>query len=91
VVVCGFNRGDGLFVYATLLLMHKFSLILLFLLAIPFVADAQCSMCKAVAESANDGGFGAGLNYGIMYLMLFPYLIISGIAYRLYRAKKAAK
>jgi hypothetical protein len=48
-------------------------------------------MCKAVAETANDGGFGAGLNYGIMYLMLFPYLIISGIAYRLYRAKKAAK
>jgi phosphotransferase system glucose/maltose/N-acetylglucosamine-specific IIC component len=67
--------------------MRKLPLILLFLLAIPFVADAQCSMCKAVAESANDGGFGAGL----MYLMLFPYLIISGIAYRLYRAKKAAK
>ena len=71
--------------------MRKLFLILLFLLAIPFVSDAQCSMCKAVAESANDGGFGAGLNYGILYLMLFPYLIISGIAYRLYRAKKAAK
>ena len=32
---------------------------------------AQCSMCKAVAESADGGGFGAGLNYGILYLMIF--------------------
>jgi len=48
-------------------------------------------MCKAVAETANEGGFGAGLNYGILYLMIFPYLIISGIAYRMYRAKKASK
>jgi hypothetical protein len=55
----------------------------------PLMNFAQCSMCKAVAESANEGGFGAGLNYGILYLMLFPYLIIGGIAYRLYRARKA--
>jgi len=54
----------------------------------PFVNFAQCSMCKAVAESANGGGFGAGLNYGILYLMIFPYLIMGGIAYRLYRARK---
>jgi len=52
---------------------------------------AQCSMCKAVAETADGGGFGAGLNYGILYLMIFPYLIISGIAFKLYRAKKLSK
>ena len=55
----------------------------------PFMGFAQCSMCKAVAESANGGGFGPGLNYGILYLMIFPYLIIGGIAYKLYRARKA--
>ena len=59
-----------------------------FLMLMPFVNFAQCSMCKAVAESANGGGFGAGLNYGILYLMIFPYLIMGGIAYRLYRARK---
>jgi len=59
------------------------------LIIMPFTGLAQCSMCKAVAESANGGGFGAGLNYGILYLMIFPYLIIGGIAYRLYRARKA--
>jgi hypothetical protein len=63
--------------------------LIVFLMLMPLMNFAQCSMCKAVAESANGGGFGAGLNYGILYLMLFPYLIIGGIAYRLYRARKA--
>lgn len=61
----------------------------IFFFSLPLFSMAQCSMCKAVAESADGGGFGAGLNYGILYLMIFPYLIIGGIAYRLYRAKKA--
>ncbi len=68
--------------------MRKFYAALLLLVS-PLLSIAQCSMCKAVAESADGGGFGAGLNYGILYLMIFPYLIIGGIAYRLYRAKKA--
>lgn len=58
------------------------------LVLLPWSAEAQCSMCKAVAETADQGGFGAGLNYGILYLMVFPYLIIGGIAFKLYRAKK---
>ena len=68
--------------------MRRFPIVLLLLVS-PLLSVAQCSMCKAVAESADGGGFGAGLNYGILYLMIFPYLIIGGIAYRLYRAKKA--
>jgi hypothetical protein len=68
--------------------MRKFAVVLILLVS-PLLSVAQCSMCKAVAESADGGGFGAGLNYGILYLMIFPYLIIGGIAYRLYRAKKA--
>ena len=68
--------------------MRKFAAVLILVVS-PLLSVAQCSMCKAVAESADGGGFGAGLNYGILYLMIFPYLIIGGIAYRLYRAKKA--
>jgi hypothetical protein len=48
-------------------------------------------MCKAVAETADGGGFGAGLNYGIVYLMIFTYLIIGGISYKIYKNKKAYK
>jgi len=51
--------------------MQKLALLSLFLLSTT-VGFAQCSMCKAVAETADGGGFGAGLNYGIVYLMIFP-------------------
>lgn len=71
----------------------KFRALLLFaiLVFLPQMVEAQCSMCKAVAETANGGGMGTGINYGILYLMIFPYLIISGVAYRLYKARKATK
>ncbi|MEY2963176.1 MAG: hypothetical protein RL754_437 [Bacteroidota bacterium] len=69
----------------------KFLLLALAMIIVPEMASGQCSMCKAVAETANGGGIGTGINYGILYLMIFPYLIISAVAYRLYRARKAAK
>lgn len=39
---------------------------------------AQCSMCRATAESdLNTGGsIARGLNMGILYLMIIPYLIL---------------
>ena len=37
-------------------------------------AEAQCGMCKAVAESEN---VGAGLNLGIIYLMAAPYILFA--------------
>ena len=87
-----FDRSDGLFIHATLLLMKCTTLVFVsMLLLFPSLSFAQCSMCKAVAETANGGGFGAGLNYGILYLMIFPYLIIAGISYKLYRSKKLSK
>ena len=86
--ICQFYWSSRIYIYATVLLM-KFLSTTALLICIPLTSFAQCSMCKAVAESANGGGFGTGLNYGILYLMIFPYLIIGGIAYRLYRSRKA--
>ncbi len=39
---------------------------------------AQCPMCKAAAESnlKQGGKHGAGLNAGILYLFITPYLIV---------------
>jgi len=53
-------------------------------------ADAQCAMCKAVAESDLEGGgtTAKGLNDGILYLMAFPYLLIGTVGYFFYRHKK---
>lgn len=59
------------------------------LLAVALPADAQCVMCKAVAEdSAADGGLGAGLNKGILYLMAVPYILLSALFFVIYRKWK---
>jgi len=51
---------------------------------------SQCAMCKAVVESdmENGGTTAAGLNSGILYLMVFPYLLIATIGFFYYRHKK---
>ena len=48
--------------------------------------NAQCSMCRAVAESSQSGGssIADGLNTGILYLMMFPYLLLIYALIRLY-------
>jgi hypothetical protein len=47
-------------------------------------------MCRATAESATnhvDQGIGGGLNNGIVYLMLLPYLLMGTIAFVFFRKK----
>ena len=61
---------------------------LLFMM-LPDSLDTQCVMCKAVAEdSAADGGLGAGLNRGILYLMAVPYILLSALFFVIYRWRK---
>ena len=70
-------------------------LYLTFLVLIISQADvlAQCAMCKAVAESDLEGGGTAaiGLNTGILYLMGFPYLMLSAVGLFWYRHNKRLK
>jgi len=70
----------------------KYIALFVLFIAITQAGYAQCSMCKAVAESnLNGGGATAiGLNNGIMYLMVFPYLLIAGVAFLWYRNKKTS-
>ena len=54
-------------------------------------ADAHCAMCKAQLETADNASANAkntGINSGILYLMLFPYILIGGIAYMWYRSSQ---
>lgn len=58
---------------------------------------AQCAMCRATVENNLNTGetsVGAGLNYGILYLFMAPYLlamVIGYIWYRNYKKQKALK
>lgn len=52
--------------------------------------DAQCAMCKAVVENG-DTSMAEGINSGITYLMVFPYILVGFLLYFVYRYKKKAK
>ena len=51
---------------------------------------SQCAMCKAVVENG-DASMAEGVNNGITYLMVFPYLLIGILFYTIYRYKKRSK
>ena len=54
------------------------AILVLFLLMISLNTEAQCVMCKAVAEDASstENVVGAGINKAILYLMAVPYLLL---------------
>lgn len=52
--------------------------------------EAQCAMCKAVVENG-DTSMAEGVNSGITYLMVFPYILVGVLMYFIYRNKKASK
>ncbi|MBT8259268.1 MAG: hypothetical protein KJO49_12395 [Bacteroidia bacterium] len=57
----------------------------LFLTLAPLLVEAQCAMCRAVLESGEGQDIAEGVNSGIKYLMLFPYLVIGGLLFFIYR------
>lgn len=55
------------------------------------IAFAQCSMCRAVLENNADNSAAQGINDGIVYLMIFPYLLIGGVGYFIYTTHQKHK
>lgn len=66
-------------------------IITLVVLFVVFPAQAQCAMCRAVLETEASGTAAAGINNGIMYLMVFPYLLVGGVGYLVYRNRQKKK
>ena len=65
--------------------MKKIVFLLVFFITID--TSAQCAMCKAVVENGGQD-MAEGINSGITYLMVFPYLLVALLAYALFRYKK---
>ncbi|PZD78753.1 hypothetical protein [Mesonia sp. K7] len=65
--------------------MKKKLYILVFVFLLPRIFFAQCSMCRAVLESEADGKAAEAINDGIVYLMVFPYLLVGGVGFAIYR------
>jgi hypothetical protein len=70
---------------------QKIFILILFVLLTSVTAEAQCAMCRAVLESEESGAAAEGINNGIIYLMIFPYLLIGGVGYAIYRMRQKAK
>jgi hypothetical protein len=55
-------------------------LLVLFVLFIQFDTVAQgCSQCKMLSEQAtevDESTFGTNINWGILYLMIIPYILL---------------
>jgi len=52
---------------------------------------AQCAMCRATLEnnvSNGQVGIAAGINFGILYLFVTPYLAIATLAILWYRTSR---
>jgi hypothetical protein len=75
--------------------LYRFSGILLILLLNSAELFAQCAMCRGSVQSTLGNGrnnVGIGINTGIAYLFVIPYLSVAFIAYFWYRnATKAAR
>jgi len=54
-------------------------------------SNAQCAMCKAVVESGGDTSQAEGLNTGILYLMVFPYLLVGVLLYFIFKYRRKFK
>lgn len=65
------------------------ALILLLFFVLPI--DAQCAMCRAVLESEEGQETAKGINNGIIYLMIIPYVLVGVVGYFVYKGKKKGK
>lgn len=72
--------------------MRKIGVFVFFILGLSFFneVDAQCSMCRFMAESsyANGSDIGKGLNNGILYIMFIPYILLLSVGYLLFKNRE---
>ena len=67
--------------------------LILLVMTVAHVAYSQCAMCTEVADEASRNGnsAGDGINKGVLYLFLSPYLIVATIGFILWRSRRKAQ
>ncbi len=57
----------------------KYVLLIIAVFAMDLVFSQGCSQCKLLAEQGSEldeASFGTNINYGILYLMTIPYILL---------------
>nr|WP_299015373.1 hypothetical protein [uncultured Polaribacter sp.] len=72
--------------------MHKKKIFFVLFVLIGFIQNTfpQCAMCKAVVENG-DATMAEGINNGITYLMVFPYILVGILLFSIYRYNRKVK
>ncbi len=52
---------------------------------------AQCAMCKTTAEAAGEASLSAGLNWGILVLLMPPVAIFSTLFWIVYKSQEPSR
>lgn len=68
--------------YKRILILH------VFIMLGSTAAFAQCAMCRAVLENGDKQEVAQGINNGILYLMIIPYVLIAIVGYAIYQSRK---
>lgn len=68
----------------------KYSLSLVLALLTTVQGSAQCAMCRAALENSDQGIQPESVNDGIVYLMIFPYLLVGIVGFIVYRMRQKA-
>ncbi len=55
------------------------------------LTNAQCAMCRAQLESMEDNVVAEGVNNGIIYLMIIPYILLFFVGFAIYKLVKNKK
>lgn len=63
----------------------------LILFLLPFFAEAQCAMCRAALQSEESTAQAEGINDGIVYLMIIPYVLVAIAGFAIYKLKYGKK
>lgn len=63
--------------------------IILFLL--PIISQAQCAMCRAALQGEEATAKAEGINNGIVFLMVVPYVLVAAAGYAIYKIKYGKK
>jgi len=64
--------------------INRLLFVLVLLLAASPSALGQCAMCRASLESSGNVVKAEAVNDGIVYLMVFPYILVAVVGYVVY-------
>ena len=75
-------------------MIRKVILFLLLILMSMESSFSQCAMCRSTLEnnfSNGDPGIASGINTGILYLLVMPYLAVGVLAYMWFKSSRDAR